>query len=345
MASIANSLPRKTASIGIAAASTSITLFDFSSIRLRQQHSGEQQGRRKSRVWPPRAVSARPRQRGRRRSSGSRPLRPARPRGGAGSRARSSTIRVRRIGAPSARPAPIEPAERGPPNEPPSTGPPIGAAAARAGRASCCRRGRLASTTAAGVSPVERRPAGARARSSALESASAAITATAGRSDRSPILAPIPPNMHAQSIGNSGPSRKNRKAAADSTVAMKSRRAITNAACRSCQAARSSLGARLAHFARRPPRRRSRRTRREGPGRSIDNVSIPAPPSISALEQRLGAALPEARTAIRRRPAAPRRKRGAPRSVRRPGSAAAPSGAAGRALRRPRRRRRPCPRR
>ena len=45
--SIASSLPRKTASIGTAAASTSITLFDFSSIELGQQHSGEEQGQEK----------------------------------------------------------------------------------------------------------------------------------------------------------------------------------------------------------------------------------------------------------------------------------------------------------
>ena len=59
MASMANSLPRKMASIGTAAARTSITLFDFSSISCDSSMPASRMVRTNSRVWPPRAVTLR----------------------------------------------------------------------------------------------------------------------------------------------------------------------------------------------------------------------------------------------------------------------------------------------
>ena len=59
MPSMANSLPRKMASTGTAAASTSITLLDFSSINWESSMPASRMVSTNSRVWPARAVMLR----------------------------------------------------------------------------------------------------------------------------------------------------------------------------------------------------------------------------------------------------------------------------------------------
>ena len=136
-------------------------------------------------------------------------------------------------------------------------------------------------------------------------------TATTGCSASLAMRAPMPPKMTTMITGNSGPSR-NRRNEREKTVAVKSRRPMTKAERISSRIIPPPPSRPIARAALSP----AMATKASwSPGRSIASVSIPAPPSISALSKGSAPDLGQLESPFGAFAAGIRRDRGAPRPV------------------------------
>ena len=317
--------------------------------QLRQQHAGEQDGEEEQdRLAAARGelrapiASAAGRTVGQGRRSSALARRRSARRGRGAPRRRASPAGGRCCRRPVT--APVKCGAASPPSSTPSTRPVLSLSKRVALRGEVGGRARPRPSSTNGRSLAERRQPFARG----------VERCEIGRRRRSPpppaaacaasIRSPMPPNIDAHEHREQRAEQEQEEGLLN-TVAMKSRRAMTKAErIISGTHAASSCGGAVAHLARRGlagdgdegvVQAGPLDAQRLDPGAAVDQ----------RLEQGLGAAAREARSAIRRRLL--RRRREAPRATgrRRRGCAGGRSGAAGRAPRRPRLRTRPCRRR